>query len=60
MNTNSPEELISSVYANWDLVSDEEKDEITKMDDKLTNKGSLGAHEIKAIRRLLRDMKNRK
>ena len=59
MSSNDPEKLLSMVYEHWDLVSGEEQDEVTRMDDKFSEKGSLGAHEIKAIKKLLRDIKNR-
>lgn len=59
MSGNNPEELLSSVYEHWDLVSEEEKEEIARIDDKFESRGSLGAHEIKAIRNLIKDLKNR-
>jgi hypothetical protein len=59
MSSNNPEELLSSVYEHWDLVSEEEKEKVAKMDDKFEIKGSLGAHEIKTLRQLLKDIRNR-
>ena len=56
----NPEEILSSIYVDWDLVTEEEKEYVNTIDDKLMEKGSLGAHEIKALKKILRDIKNRK
>lgn len=56
---NSPEDLLTSIYGMWDLVCEDEKKEVNRIDDKLNTKGSLGSHEIKALQRLLRDLRNR-
>jgi hypothetical protein len=54
------ENLLSSIYRDWDLVSEEEKDVINKIDDKYGTKGEVGPKDIKYIKKLLRDIKSRK
>jgi hypothetical protein len=55
MSKGSPEILLSSIYELWEYCTEEEKDEVTRIDDKLTAKGSLGPHEIRKDLRHRRD-----
>lgn len=52
--------LITHVYADWDFVTDEEKDEVNLIDDKFEERGSVSPAEVMALKRLLAALKSRK
>jgi hypothetical protein len=54
-----PQDLLTGIYADWDLVSNEEKDYVTAVDDLLAARGHLSPLQIKELKRFLQEVKTR-
>lgn len=60
MANNDSAVLLERVYTHWDLVSIEEQAAVNDIDDKLAMRGSIGPHEVKALKHLIRSLQNRR
>jgi hypothetical protein len=60
MSQVSVQDMLTSVYVHWDLASEQEKDFIMAMDDKLNEFGGVSPSDFKGIKKLLKELKNRK
>jgi hypothetical protein len=56
---NSIEDLLTGIYAAYDLVSEPEKDAVNRLDDKFVKMGNLSPADIKFLKKLLREVKTR-
>jgi hypothetical protein len=54
-----PQDLINSIYAEWDLCDENEKDVVSIIDDKLCIMGSISPTDYKTLRKILREIRNR-